>query len=155
MMIAGGCGVAPIRAFIEERIAIMNQDSTTKFGPGILYLGFRNPKDSVYRELIQQAIDCGALSDAKMSFDHGCTDPSQICMRVTDLIRKEGQIVWDHINSNGGYIYMCGGARTFGAAVEQEMLEIIQENGDMTFEEAKDYLRKLSESGRLMEDLAD
>ena len=42
LMIAGGCGIAPIRAFLEEQIASSN------FGQGHLYLGFRSPSDEVY-----------------------------------------------------------------------------------------------------------
>lgn len=75
-------------------------------------------------------------------------------MNVNKLVRHESQLVWDHLQS-GGYTYLCGGARTFGAAIEHELLEIIQEHGSMDFEGAENYLRKLIESGRLLEDLAD
>ena len=155
MMIAGGCGVAPIRAFVEERIAMVQKENISNLGPGTLYLGFRNPQDAVYQQLIETATECGALTSTKVSFDQGCVDPTQECMRVSELVRQEGQKVWNHIDSDGGYIYLCGGARTFGAAIEQEMLEIIKEHGKMSFEEAEQYLRDVMESGRLMEDLAD
>lgn len=53
---------------------------------------------------------------------------------------------------HGGYAYMCGGARAFGAAVEREKLPVFQEQGNMTLEEATDHLRKLMSEGRLCED---
>jgi NADPH-ferrihemoprotein reductase len=151
MMIAGGCGVAPIRAFVDERIALQEPN---KLGPGSLYLGFRNPSDAVYQSLIDKAMECGALTEAKVCFDHGCSKPNQQCMRVSELLRSDGEKVWEHIES-GGFTYLCGGARTFGAAIESQLLEIFKEHGNMTLDEGAAYLRKLVESGRLMEDLAD
>jgi sulfite reductase alpha subunit-like flavoprotein len=155
MMIAGGCGVSPIRAFVDERIALAQaESSTTNYGPGILYLGFRNPNDSVYQSLIDKAMDCGALTEAKVCFDHGCYKPNQRCMRVSELLRSDGEKVWDLLES-GGCVYLCGGARTFGAAIESELLEIFKEHGNMTLDDGAAYLRELVGSGRLMEDLAD
>ena len=75
-------------------------------------------------------------------------------MNVSDLVRREGGEVWNHF-SNGGVAYLCGGARTFGAAVESELMEVFQEHGKMNVEEAKQFLRELIEERRLFEDLAD
>jgi sulfite reductase alpha subunit-like flavoprotein len=150
LMIAGGCGVAPIRAFVEERI-VANQNN---YGPGILYLGFRCPDDEVYQQLVTDAMETGALTEAKISYSWGCTEPDQRCMLVSELVQSEGLKVWEHLES-GGYTYLCGGARTFGAAIRKELLNILQEHGNMDFEGAQGYLRKLVETGRLMEDLAD
>ena len=150
LMVAGGCGIAPIRAFLEERIGM----DVAKYGPAMLYLGFRNPDDEVYKKIVQEAIDKGAVTDAKVSFSFGCTSPDQKCMLVTELVRSEGAAVWKHIEG-GGYTYLCGGARTFGAAIENELLEIIQEYGKMDSDQATSYMRNLIDSGRLCEDLAD
>jgi NADPH-ferrihemoprotein reductase len=62
--------------------------------------------------------------------------------------------VWHHFQ-NGGVAYLCGGARTFGAAVETEMMQVFQEHGNMSFEESQDYLRTLIDAGQIFEDLAD
>ncbi len=153
LLIAGGCGVAPIRAFVEERVFLAQQNPGT-FGPGWIYLGFRSPEDEAYRSLLDKALEVGALTDAKVAYSYGCTEANQYCMNVNKLVREESQLVWDHLES-GGYTYLCGGARTFGAAIEHELLEIIQEHGHMDFEGAENYLRKLIENGRLLEDLAD
>jgi len=50
---------------------------------------------------------------------------------------------------------LCGGARTFGAAMENALLESLQEQKSCTFEEAEEYLRQMLREGRLCEDLAD
>jgi NADPH-ferrihemoprotein reductase len=150
LMVAGGCGVAPIRAFLEERLSM----NVPKLGPGRLYLGFRNPDDEVYRKLVDKAIEAGAMTDVKVSYSFGCTEPDQRCMLVSSLMRSEGAVVWEHLES-GGYTYLCGGARTFGAAIEGELLNIIHDHGKLDFEQASAYIRNLSDSGRLCEDLAD
>ena len=52
-------------------------------------------------------------------------------------------------------VFVCGGARTFGAAMENVLLESLQEHKSFTFEEAEEYLRQMLHEGRLCEDLAD
>ncbi|KAL3908959.1 MAG: hypothetical protein SGILL_008281 [Bacillariaceae sp.] len=152
MMIAGGCGVAPIRAFVRERIHKAREG--TKYGPCILYLGFRTPKDEIYQPLFADALQVGALTESKVVYSEGCDEPGQERTNVSDFVRKQGNVVWEHFQ-NGGVTYLCGGARTFGAAVESEMMEVFQEHGNMSFEESQNYLRKLIEEGRIFEDLAD
>ena len=49
---------------------------------------------------------------------------------------------------------MCGGARTFGNAIESAFLDIFQEKGEMNFDDAVKYLRELAGNGQLSEDLA-
>jgi sulfite reductase alpha subunit-like flavoprotein len=63
-------------------------------------------------------------------------------------------VVWD-LFENGGYTYLCGGARTFGAAIEREILAIIEKYGNRSEEDAIHYLRQLMKEGRFCEDLAD
>jgi sulfite reductase alpha subunit-like flavoprotein len=152
MMIAGGCGVAPIRAFVRERIQLAREG--VKLGPCSLYLGFRDPKDEVYQPLFADAVQVGALSQTKVVYSKGCEHPGQKCMTVAELVREEGVAVWHHFQ-NGGVAYLCGGARTFGAAVETEMMQVFQEHGNMSFEESQDYLRTLIDAGQIFEDLAD
>ena len=157
LLIAGGCGVAPIRAFCQERI-LMREKYQVNLGPGTLFLGFRSPEDQVYKGLIQKALAVGALTDVKVAYSTGWTEPAEgiggYCGHVDGLVRSEADLVWTHIRA-GGSTYLCGGARTFGAAVERELLEILQELGRLDFEEATTYLRQLIDDGMLLEDLAD
>ena len=72
-------------------------------------------------------------------------DKSQ--MFVSDLVRTKGEMVWNLVQS-GGHIYICGGAKTFGAKVDAALIEIFQERGDMNFDAALQYLRNLVNEGR-------
>ena len=153
LLVAGGCGVAPIRAFIEERIARAGQVGCN-MGPAYLYLGFRSPGDAVYRSFIQKGLDRGAIAEAHISYTKGCTSPEESCQFVSDTLKQKSKFVVDFMD-NGGHIYLCGGARTFGAAMENVLLESLQEHKSFTFEEAEEYLRQMLHEGRLCEDLAD
>ena len=74
-------------------------------------------------------------------------------MLVSDMIRQRSDHVWSHFR-DGGHVYMCGGARNFGAAIGASFLDIFQEQGGMDFDGAAKYLRELDEKGQLSEDIA-
>mmetsp|Transcript_53225 Transcript_53225/g.129258 ORF Transcript_53225/g.129258 Transcript_53225/m.129258 type:complete len:862 (+) Transcript_53225:183-2768(+) len=154
VLVAGGCGVAPICAFVEERLAMKRQNPNINFGPCDLYIGFRSPEDQVYAVLGEVALKEGAISDAQVAYNFGCTEPTQHCMFVSDLLRLESAKVWKHLK-DGGVVIVCGAGRTLGAAVEAAMMDLLQEHGGMTWEEAEIYMRKMVEDKRLLEDLAD
>ena len=152
MFIGGGCGIAPIRAFIEERLALRSMGHD--LGPATLFLGFRNPYDEVYQGLVQEALEVGALTESEIAYTSGCNSHGYCQqMLVSDLVRQRGEEVWKHIQ-DGGHVYVCGGARTFGAAIEATFLDIFQEQS-MTFDAANSYLRELADKGQFAEDLAD
>jgi NADPH-ferrihemoprotein reductase len=161
VMIAGGCGVGPIRAFLEERLerlkrknCIHTDSKLPFFGDGLLFLGFRNPQDAVYQDLIQRALDAGALTASHLSFDTGLpmNDPRR--GNVAQSLGKHGPALWHHFQQ-GGYTYVCGGARTMGAAVERQVHEILMQDGNMTPDDATMYMRNMIGEGRFCEDLAD
>lgn len=154
LLMAGGCGIAAIHAFLEERLAQAECMQQTSFGESVLYLGFRSPSDEVYRDLVDEAVERGVLTNVQVSYTAGCVRPDQHCRLVSETVRGNGKHVWNLFES-GGYTYLCGGARTFGAAIEREVIAIIQEQGKMNEEEAVAYLRQLIKEGRFCEDLAD
>lgn len=166
VMIAGGCGVAPIRAFLEERLTISQQENAPKdhFGKAFLFLGFRTLEDVCYRDLVDSSLSSGVLSEAHISTDVCSTggstgNLSDSCIawhagNVTSSFSNHGALLWDHFQQ-GGYTYLCGGARTFGAAVEAQVVNIIQSHGKMSAEDASAYLRNMIAEKRFLEDLAD
>ena len=75
---------------------------------------------------------------------------------VQDLLRQNGASTWDLIrdenNDGGAYIYICGGVQ-MGHDVTNVLKEIIAVHGNMTIDSAKDFLTKLSQSGRFVQEL--
>jgi sulfite reductase alpha subunit-like flavoprotein len=114
-------------------------------------LGFRNPHDEVYQSLVQEALQVGALTNSEVVYSSGSDKCQQ--MLASELVRQRGGSVWKHFQ-DGGHAYLCGGARTFGAAIEAAFLDIFQVHGKLDFDGANEYMRVLVDTGRLAEDLA-
>jgi NADPH-ferrihemoprotein reductase len=150
IMIAGGCGIAPIRALLEDRLF---DSSSQDFGPALLFLGFRSPGDEVYREMVTKALNSGAVTEAYVSYSGKCSSQSQRCQLISDTVGDYGQQVMDLIQNQAAHVYLCGGAHTFGAAIQTKFLSLLEES--MTHEEANAYLQRMVIDGRLSEDLAD
>lgn len=150
ILVAGGCGIAPIRAFLEDRLA-----SESPLGESLLFVGFRSPSDEVYQDLVEESLARGVLTMAHTSYSGGCTSPDQRCQLVTETMREHGDMVLDWIENRGAHVYLCGGARSFGAAMEAELLHLFETRKGLGAEEATQYLRRLIAEGRLCEDLAD
>jgi len=147
LMIAVGSGVAPIRALIEERVALI--ESGIRLGSARAFIGFRTPDDEVYKARFEEAIKIGALDDISVSFGSGDKDSR----RVTDVLLEEGEYIWNHFQS-GGVAFLCGGARSFGASVEDAMLKIFQSHGSLDYSDSEKFLRHLMHEKKIMDDLA-
>lgn len=151
LMIAAGSGVAPIRALLEERHALIESDNAyaSSVGSARAFLGFRTPEDEVYKAQFQEAIKAGALDDVSVTYGSGGKDNRL----VTDVLLNEGEYIWNHFES-GGVAFLCGGARSFGAAVEDVLLKIFQLHGSLNYSDSERYLRRLMKEKKIMDDLA-
>lgn len=167
LFVAGGCGVAPIRAFLEERIHVTMEHSHNPYGEGYLFLGFRSPGDAPYKALVEQAFRCGAISNVHLTYSSGCgtgvstklfgEDGLQAhtsCGLVSDAVGEHGEQLYSFFD-RGGHTYICGGARMFGVAIENQVHLLLQNYGNLSENEATNYLQRLLEEGRFNEDLSD
>ena len=158
VLIAGGCGVAPVRAFLEERLLLHQQQGVT-FGKALVFVGFRDTDDVVYQDLMEECLSAQVITEAHISSTLGRTTPtssppgtknealpqSEItwsCGNVTESFRTKEAQLWDHFQQ-GGHTYLCGGARSFGAAVEAKVVRLIQHQGTLSVEQASAYLRQM------------
>lgn len=150
ILCAGGCGVAPVRAMVQERL------SRGWKSPCLVFLGFRNPADIAYETLWETALKEGSISGLLISFQNGTWEGSgsaYSCGLVTDKLRSESKRIYEFMSSDG-VVYVCGGARLFGAAIEGELLSILESEGGLRPEESMSYLQNMIKDGRLCEDLA-
>ena len=145
ILLAGGCGVAAVRALVEE---LQARRKTT---PTYIFLGFRNPADAVYLD-VMESVEPVILD---VAYSLSCTAKDQQCATVSDRLKYHGAVLCDLLQNQGAYIYACGGARTFGAAVQRELYTLFEEHGHCSHPEAKEMLQELVRQGRYCEDLAD
>lgn len=143
ILIGPGTGVAPFRAFVQERA----ESAAT----GRNWLFFGNPhahSDFLYQLEWQDALKSGALHRLDLAFSRD--QPHKIY--VQDRLRERGGEVFDWLQS-GAHLYVCGDATRMAKDVHAALLDIIAVHGGKSVEEAGDYLNELQAQGRYARDV--
>ncbi|QDH69363.1 assimilatory sulfite reductase (NADPH) flavoprotein subunit [Lysobacter alkalisoli] len=142
IMIGPGTGVAPFRAFVQERAEIG--------AAGRNWLFFGNPHfrtDFLYQLEWQRAVRDGQLQRIDLAFSR---DQAQK-IYVQHRIRENGRDVYDWLES-GAHVYVCG-AIAMGKDVHAALLDVVAEHGGKSREDAADYLSQLQQQGRYARDV--
>ena len=143
IMIGPGTGIAPFRAFLQQR----DNDGAT----GKNWLFFGNPHfvdDFLYQVEWQRYVKDGLLTHISLAWSQ---DQSQK-VYVQDKLREQGKEVWDWLEQ-GAHIYVCGDANRMAKDVEQALLDIISQYGSMDIEQADDFLSELRVTRRYQRDV--
>jgi sulfite reductase (NADPH) flavoprotein alpha-component len=143
IMIGPGTGIAPFRAFMQQRAA--------DGAEGKNWLFFGNPhftEDFLYQVEWQRYVKEGVLSRIDMAWSR---DQKQK-IYVQDKLREQGAELWRWIN-DGAHIYVCGDANRMAKDVEQALLEVIAEFGAMDIEAADEFLSELRVERRYQRDV--
>ncbi|VFP86482.1 NADPH-dependent assimilatory sulfite reductase flavoprotein subunit [Candidatus Erwinia haradaeae] len=143
IMIGAGTGIAPFRAFMQQREC---EESTGKN-----WLFFGNPcftEDFLYQIEWQRYVKDGLLTRIDLSWSR---DQSQK-IYIQDKILSNGEEVWNWIK-NGAHLYICGSANYMAKGVEKALIEIITKFGSMNTVEASDLLSDLRIQRRYQRDI--
>ena len=143
IMIGPGTGIAPFRAFMQQRAA--------DEAPGKNWLFFGNPhftEDFLYQVEWQRYVKEGVLSRIDLAWSRDQKEK----IYVQDKLREQGAELWRWIN-DGAHIYVCGDANRMARDVEQALLEVIAEFGGMDLESADEYLSELRVERRYQRDV--
>jgi sulfite reductase (NADPH) flavoprotein alpha-component len=143
LMIGPGTGVAPFRAFVQER------EATGAKGKSWLFFG--NPHfetDFLYQTEWLQALKKGTLSRLDVAFSRDQGEK----IYVQHKLRQNGREVFDWLE-NGAHVYVCGDKNRMAADVQEAFRQIIAEHGGRTAEQAEEYLAALKQQRRYLEDV--
>ncbi|MFS9435042.1 NADPH-dependent assimilatory sulfite reductase flavoprotein subunit [Citrobacter sp. C348] len=143
IMIGPGTGIAPFRAFMQQRAA----DEAT----GKNWLFFGNPhftEDFLYQVEWQRYVKEGVLTRIDLAWSRDQKEK----VYVQDKLRQQGAELWRWIN-DGAHIYVCGDANRMAKDVEQALLEVIAEFGAMDTEAADEFLSELRVERRYQRDV--
>ncbi|EMF0718852.1 NADPH-dependent assimilatory sulfite reductase flavoprotein subunit [Citrobacter freundii] len=143
IMIGPGTGIAPFRAFMQQRAA----DEAS----GKNWLFFGNPhftEDFLYQVEWQRYVKEGVLSRIDLAWSRDQKEK----VYVQDKLRQQGAELWRWIN-DGAHIYVCGDANRMAKDVEQALLEVIAEFGGMDTEAADEFLSELRVERRYQRDV--
>ncbi len=143
IMIGPGTGIAPFRAFLEER---ETQGAT---GPNWLFFGDRREtSDFLYREQLETWKTAGLLTRLDLAFSR---DGDAKCY-VQDRMRQSGDELWRWLE-RGGSFFVCGDAKRMAADVDKALRDIVCEHGMMSPEAAHAFVDELSRAGRYRRDV--
>ncbi len=143
IMIGPGTGVAPFRAFVEERV---EQGAT---GENWLFFGDRNfDSDFLYQLEWQRHLKQGHLAKLSVAFSR---DQRQK-VYVQDRIRENASELYRWLE-NGASIYVCGDAKRMAGDVHDALVDVIAEQAGVDSETAEQRLKEIRQAGRYQRDV--
>ena len=143
IMVGPGTGIAPFRAFLQER------DSREAQGKNWLFFG--NPhftQDFLYQVEIQGYLKSGLLSKVDVAFSRDQAEK----IYVQDKLRKNSKDIFEWLEA-GAHFYVCGDANRMAKDVHQALVDIIKENTGKNDEDAEQYLKDLRSANRYQKDV--
>ena len=143
IMVGPGTGIAPFRSFLQQREA--------EQAKGRNWLFFGNPNfntDFLYQTELQKHLKSGLLTQIDVAFSR---DQEQK-IYVQDRLRQNAAQVWQWLEK-GASFYVCGDMYSMAKEVELALLQIIEQQGNNTQTQAKNYLNQLKKQARYQRDV--
>lgn len=143
IMVGPGTGVAPFRAFVQERQAVGAR------GPLWLFFGEQHAAtDFLYGDEWAAALRSGHLAKLATAFSRD--QPEKIY--VQHRMAEAGAEVFDWLE-RGAYFYVCGDAARMAKDVDAALHRIVEEHGSMGAEEARGYVDAMKAARRYRRDV--
>ena len=143
IMIGPGTGIAPFRAFLQERQAVG--------APGANWLFFgeqRASSDFYYKEELSQMAKSGVLTRLDTAFSRDQDHKIYVQHR---LLEQAGDI-WDWLQ-HGAHVYVCGDARRMAKDVDNALRQICQTTGGLSDDQTEVFMGELRRDKRYQRDV--
>ena len=143
IMVGPGTGIAPFRAFVQDRVA------AGATGRNWVFFGDqKSSTDYLYQEEWEKYLGEGKVTHLDLAWSR-----DQILkVYVQDKMREKAAELWAWIN-NGGYFFVCGDAKRMAKDVDVALHEVIAQQGGMTPEQAVDYVKQMKKDKRYQRDV--
>lgn len=143
IMIGPGTGVAPFRAFVEERV---EQGAS---GENWLFFGDRNfDSDFLYQLEWQRHLKNGNIARLEVAFSR---DQRQK-IYVQDRIRENAAELYRWLQK-GAVVYVCGDAKRMANDVNDALIDVLVAEGGLDIEAATQKLKIMRSEGRYQRDV--
>jgi sulfite reductase (NADPH) flavoprotein alpha-component len=143
IMVGPGTGIAPFRAFLEERLAIGAN------GKNWLFFGDQHAAtDFLYRDEIESMQREGSLARLDVAFSRDQAEKIYVQQRMLEHARE--LFTW---LEDGAHFYVCGDASRMAKDVDRALHQVVELAGGRTAEQAAEYVRQLSTSKRYQRDV--
>ncbi len=143
IMVGPGTGVAPFRAFLEERRAIGARGKTWLF-----FGAQRETSDFYYQEEFEKFMADGWLTRLNTAFSRD----QEHKIYVQDRMKESAAELWKWLEE-GAYFYVCGDAKRMAKDVDATLSKIVQGEGGLDVEAASEYVEKLKSDKRYRRDV--
>ena len=143
IMVGAGTGIAPFRAFVEERVELG--------ATGRNWLLFGNPHfttDFLYQAEWQQHLKRGGLARLDVAFSRDQAEK----IYVQDRLLENSRDVFGWLE-NGAQFYVCGDKNRLGGAVLAALTQVVQREAGLSAEDATAYVKNLRKQRRYLEDV--
>jgi sulfite reductase (NADPH) flavoprotein alpha-component len=143
IMVGPGTGIAPFRAFVQERVAIGAK------GRNWVFFGDQHEAtDFLYADEWKNYVADGQVTRLDLAWSR---DQAQK-VYVQDRMRENAAELWAWLQK-GAYFYVCGDAKRMAKDVDQALHDIIAEQGGMPIEKAAEYVKQLKKDKRYQRDV--
>jgi len=143
IMVGPGTGVAPFRSFIQQR------DTQENAGKSWLFFGDRNfTSDFLYQTEWLQYRKEGLLTQADIAFSRDQKEK----IYVQHKMLEKGNELFQWLEE-GAHFYVCGDKDRMAKDVEKALNKVVQEHGQMTEDQAKEYVKQLRKAGKYQTDV--
>ncbi|MFG3434372.1 assimilatory sulfite reductase (NADPH) flavoprotein subunit [Lysinibacillus fusiformis] len=143
IMIGAGTGIAPYRAFLEEREELGVE------GKAWLIFGDQHfVTDFLYQTDWQRWLASGTLSQMHIAFSRD-TDKK---IYVQHKLEENAANFYEWLEQ-GAVIYVCGDEKSMAADVDATIHRIIEQQGQKTSEQAKAFVQELKQQKRYQRDV--
>jgi sulfite reductase (NADPH) flavoprotein alpha-component len=143
IMIGPGTGIAPFRAFLQERLA------TKAPGPNWLYFGHqRSDYDFFYGDELKAMRASGHLTRLTLAWSRDSDEKIYVHHRMRD----DGRDIWAWLE-RGAHVYVCGDALRMAKDVERALIDIVATHGKRSPEDAARFVAELKKNDRYQADV--
>ena len=135
LLIGAGVGIAPFRGFVQRRLKTANCANKVWVVQGVrdslvdeLYSGEWGVHEEEVKRVVQSRRGEGRY--------------------VQEEVRHQSDLVWYIINSVDGRVFVCGSSKGMGEGVEEALVDVAMEKGNLGREEAKSFWKLKKEAGQ-------
>jgi sulfite reductase (NADPH) flavoprotein alpha-component len=144
IMVGPGTGVAPFRAYLQERKAVGAK------GKNWLFFGSQKAScNYFYKEEFDQLAKDGVLTKIDCAFSRDQTHK----VYVQDKMMESAAEIWKWLDGEGAHFFVCGDARRMAKDVDAALRKIVQEHGGKAPDAANEYVEKLKSDKRYKRDV--
>lgn len=143
IMVGPGTGAAPFRSFMQEREEIGAE------GKSWMFFGDQHfVTDFLYQTEWQKWLKDGVLTRMDVAFSRDTAEKVYVQHRMLEQSKELFQWLQE-----GAHIYICGDEKNMAHDVHQTLIDIIENEGSLSREEAEAYLADMQQQKRYQRDV--